>query len=120
MAFADAGTHEAARLRPRHLRQQYVVARRSRHSRHEHGAVVHESAWQSDARSSGEQQFLFHQHQHRTGRLRVVRRPRRLLGSHSESMRKEQYQLSARLVVAQYRRFDRREYPRLPIPATPW
>jgi len=116
VAATAAGTDQVAGLRAGRLRWQHAQSRRARHPRHEHCPAVYEGTRQPDPGTPGEQQLLFHQHKHRPGRLRVVRRSRRVLGRRLQPVRKEQPQLPARLMVARARGPVRRECPCLPLP----
>lgn len=118
MASTAQRAAEASTLRPRRVRFQHAVPRRSHDPRNEHRATLHEGAQQPDAWTSGEQQLLLHQRQHRAGRLRVVRDARRVLGRHPNALREEQHQLPARKLVAGTRRPLRGQHSRLPLHAT--
>ena len=99
---------------------KHVIPRWSHDSWHEHGSAVYESAWQSNARPSGEQQFLLHKHKHRSWWLWVVCHAWLLLGWHSSAVREKQHQLFAWILVAGVRGPVRRQYPSLQVYTTSW
>lgn len=117
VAAAATGAPETAGVRASGVRRQHAVSRRPRYTRHEHRSTLHESPRQQDSRPPGEQQLLLDQHQHRSRRLRVVRRAGRVLGRRERAVREARAFLSARLVVAQPRRIARARRARVPVHA---
>lgn len=89
MGAATARIEQVARVGPRRVGGQHVVAHRQPDLGHEHGAAVHEGALCEDPRPSREQQLLRREHQHRPRRLGVVRCAQRLLGQVAEHVRKK-------------------------------